>query len=67
MSERTKYSDEYIESMFKALTNKLIQASEAFQLHDALFTEIKETGKIHDDALIDLQKQIEILKRRTNG
>ena len=52
MSERTKYSDEYIESMFKALTNKLIQASEAFQLHDALFTEIKE--------------DIEILKRRQN-
>ena len=51
--ERTKYSDEHIDNMFKALTNKLIQASEAFQLHDALFTEIKE--------------DIEILKRRTNG
>jgi hypothetical protein len=50
--ERTKYSDEHIDNMFEALTNKLIQASEAFQLHDALFTEIKE--------------DIEILKRRTN-
>ena len=49
---RTKYSDEHIDNMFKAITNKLIQASEAFQLHDALFTEIKE--------------DIEILKRRAD-
>ncbi len=49
---RTKYSDEHIDNMFKAITNKLIQASEGFQLHDALFTEIKE--------------DIEILKRRAD-
>lgn len=58
--ERTTYSDKHLKNMFETLTHKLIQASEAFQLHDALFTEIKEE-------IETLNKKIDKLEEESDG